>query len=477
MKPRPLHISLPLAAAACLICPSAQAAGTTAAPALTQATADILWMVIAGLLVFFMQAGFALLESGLTRAKNAVNIFAKNFMDFSMGALAFWAVGHALMYGEAGNGLIGWDRGMIFMQTISTGLNPLASASWFFQMVFAATAATIISGAVAERMKLSGYLIASAVMTGLIYPVVGHWFWAGDGWLSAMGVRDFAGSTVVHSVGGWAALVAAFMLGPRKGKYSKDGSPRAIPGHSLPMAAMGTFILWFGWFGFNAGSTLSATSGIAHVVVTTALSGAAGMLSVLFISWIRHGKPDLSMALNGCLGGLVGITAGCASVSTGIAVLIGVAAGSLVYAAALFVEKRLRVDDPVGAVAVHGVGGAWGTLAVGLFGSHAIDTRYAGAENAIRDGLLLGGGWGQLGIQALAVVVVLATLLAASALLFGGLRLTMGLRVSEEEEYMGLDLGEHGMAAYHGDMTGRQLPDPEPEPAPSWVRVQSRDRA
>ncbi len=418
---------------------------------LSQLTGDILWLVIAGALVFFMQAGFAMVETGMTRAKNACNIMMKNALDCCIGGLAFWAIGYALMYGESGNGFIGWDVGLLLPSTFAGSgevLNPKAAAWWFFQVVFAATAATIVAGAMAERTKFLAYLIYSAVITALIYPIVGHWIWAGDGWLEGLGMRDFAGSTVVHSVGAWAGLAGALVLGPRLGKFDAAGNPRPIPGHNLPLATLGMFILWFGWFGFNAGSTLAAADGLAHVAVTTFLAASAGGLAATLTTWFKFKKPDLSMTINGVLAGLVSITAPCASVDFPSAVAIGAVGGVLVVFSVLFLEQRVKVDDPVGAVSVHGVCGAWGTLAVGLFGRSSIDATFWDAETAIADGLLMGGGFTQLIPQLIGVLAVFSFTLLAALGLFYALKATVGLRVSAAEEEEGLDVGEHGNEAY-----------------------------
>ena len=424
-----------------------------AVPALAQSTADILWLIIAAVLIFLMQAGFAMLESGLTRSKNAVNIMTKNFLDFCFGALLFWAIGYAFMYGENGNAFIGWDANMLFMEVADKGADNSTSASWFFQIVFAATAATIVSGAMSERTKLVGYVAYSVLITALLYPITGHWIWGPDGWLSAMGMRDFAGSTVVHGVGAWAALAGTIMVGPRLGKYTKDGVAKAIPGHNLPMATLGTFILWFGWYGFNVGSTLATVDGMAHVAVTTTLSAAAGGVGATMLTWYLHGKPDLSMGINGCLAGLVSITANCASVSTKSAVLIGFIASFLVYMSCLFFEHKLKVDDPVGAISVHGVGGIWGTLAVGLFGERAIDILYWDEATAIQDGLFFGGGITQLSYQALGALAVFGFSFTVALGIFYLIKATVGLRVSAEEELEGLDIGEHGASAYPLDQS------------------------
>ena len=401
-----------------------------------QLNMNILWTCIAAFLVFFMQAGFAMVETGFTRAKNAVNILMKNLMDFSVGSLVFFLVGFGLMFGES-NGFFG---------TTLFGLSGVESTSdwnWtflIFQTVFAATAATIVSGAMAERTKFGSYLIYSFFITLLIYPVFGSWAWGGlldgGGWLENAGFLDFAGSTVVHSIGGWLALAGAVVLGPRLGKYASDGSPKAIPGHNLPLAALGVFILWLGWFGFNPGSTTAADGFIGYIAVTTNLSAAAGAVAAMVVSWIIFKKADGSMALNGALAGLVGITAGCDAVSPIAAIIIGLVSGVLVVFSVIFIDKTLKIDDPVGAVSVHGVCGAWGTLAVGLF--------------ATDGGLFYGGGFSQLGVQALGVGTAFVWAFGLGMLMFTIVSKTVGLRVTEDEELKGLDVGEHGMEAYAG---------------------------
>lgn len=400
---------------------------------------DMIWLVLAAALVFLMQAGFAMVETGLTRAKNAGNILMKNLMDFSAGAVAYWAVGWALMYGTSAFGVIGTDQ-FFLLDADGTLLR-----DWMFQVVFAATAATIVSGAVAERTKFTGYIAYSVFITALIYPISGHWIWSG-GWLAEIGFHDFAGSTVVHSVGAWAALAGSLVLGARRGKYiRKNGkvSPKAIPGHNIPLAGLGVFILWFGWYGFNAGSTLSGTDQtIAHVAVTTTLAASTGAIGAMAVSWKWFGKPDPSMSLNGALAGLVGITAGTWIVSPLGAVIIGLVAGILVVLSVEFFDKVLHIDDPVGAVSVHGVCGAWGTLAVGLFATGIHDPGIVG--------LFYGGGFAQLGIQMAGVAAVFAWTTASSLILFLSLKKLRILRVSEEEELMGLDIGEHGMESYSG---------------------------
>ncbi len=419
------------------------------APAfLDQGVADIMWLILCAYLVMFMQMGFSLLESGLTRARNTVNIMTKNLMDFCLACLIYWAVGYALMYGEAGNEFIGWDSQLLFLGSANVGQDDALSAGWLFQVVFAGTAATIVSGALAERTKLGGYMIYAILISGLLYPIAGHWIWSGNGWLGAMGMRDFAGSTVVHSVGAWAALAGAYIVGARKGKYTPDGKVHVFPGHNMAFATMGAFILWFGWYGFNPGSTLAAVGGIAHVAVTTTLAAAAGGLFGLGMSWFRTGFPDLTMAVNGVVAGLVAITAPCASVSTGSAVIIGAVAGVLVFFSANFIDQIMKIDDPVGAISVHGTCGAWGTLAVGLFGQRAIDIRFWDEETAIQDGLFFGGGASQLVTQAVGVFAVLVFTLAVSFVIFSIAKKTVGLRASDEDQADGLDISEHGMEAY-----------------------------
>ncbi|MCB0687406.1 MAG: ammonium transporter [Saprospiraceae bacterium] len=437
-----------------LLLNSSDAYGQDAEPvaALPQEVADTIWLCLAAFLVFFMQAGFAMVEAGLTRAKNSVNIMMKNLMDFSFGAVLYWAIGYAIMYSSGDSNFLGFDSSLAFLSSANSPTDMggySISAGWLFQVVFAATAATIVSGAVAERTKLIAYIAYSILLSAIVYPIAGHWIWGG-GWLGDMGIRDFAGSTVVHSVGGWAALAGAILVGPRLGKYNKDGSVNAISPHNLPMAALGVFILWFGWYGFNPGSTLLAIGGVAHVAVTTTLAAATGAIGAMIISWIEFKKPDLSMSLNGALAGLVSITAPCASVSTVSAAIIGLIGGIIVVYSALFIERKLKIDDPVGAVSVHGVCGAWGTLSIGLFGSRAIDVQYWDDSSTIQDGLFLGGGFGQLWIQFVGVISVGIFVFAAMYLIFSLIKATIGLRVSDAEQLEGLDLGEHGNTAYGG---------------------------
>ncbi|KJS30544.1 MAG: ammonium transporter [Desulfatitalea sp. BRH_c12] len=401
-----------------------------AAVELVQAHANYVWTLVAAVLVFFMQAGFAMVETGFTRAKNAINIMMKNLMDFSLGSLAFWAVGFGLMFGVSSTGWFGTSG--FFLSDYTPDGDPWVLAFWMFQVVFAATAATIVSGAMAERTKFVGYLTYSVVISAFIYPIFGSWAWGGllngGGWLENLGFIDFAGSTVVHSVGGWAALAGAIVLGPRIGKYGKDGAIKPIMGHSMTLAALGVFILWMGWFGFNPGSTTVADKSIALIFVTTNLSACTGAVAALFTSWLKFGKPEIGMTLNGALAGLVAITAGCANVSPGSAILIGAVAGVLVVLSVLFFE-RIRVDDPVGAVSVHGVNGAWGTLAAGLFNA-------GGTSMAL------------VGVQLLGIA---ACFIWAFPMAFGMFKLVdkiVGLRVSPEEELEGLDVTEHGGVAY-----------------------------
>lgn len=433
-----------------------------------QVLLDTMWTLIAAFLVFLMQAGFAMVEVGFTRQKNAANIVMKNLMDFGMASLAYWAVGFAIMFG-VGNALFGttgWflGGGEGSFESLAWATPPL-TAKWLFQVVFAGTAATIVSGAMAERTRFPSYLIYSALISGLIYPVSGHWIWGG-GWLASRGFLDFAGSTVVHSVGGWAALVGALYLGPRLGKYSKDGKPRPIPGHSMPLAILGVFLLWFGWFGFNPGSTMAATASIADIAVTTNLAAAAGAIAAMSCIWLVGKKPDVGMAGNGALAGLVGITAGCAFVENWAAVVIGVLAGIVVVFSVMLFD-RIHIDDPVGAISVHGVCGVVGTLAVGLFAS----PRLIEAAGIGSPGLLYGGGTAQLGVQALGVVAVAAWALGGSAVVFGLIKATVGLRVTREEEIEGLDIGEHGMYGYPDTFLGTDA-----VPTTELVR-QARDEA
>lgn len=409
-------------------------------------TLDSLWVITAAMFVFFMQAGFALLEGGLHSARNVVNILMKNLADFTIATVAFWAIGFAVMFG-AGNAYLGWTGfglwgGSESFESLSWSAVPL-ELKFFFHLMFAGTAATIVSGAIGGRVKFSTYLLFSLAMTAVIYPVMGHWVWGG-GWLAELGFFDFAGSTVVHSVGGFAALAGAIVVGPRIGKYDALGRPRAMPGHNMTFAALGVFILWLGWFGFNAGSTMAATvDDIAHILLTTNMAAAAGALGALSTSWAFFRKPDISMTLNGVLAGLVSITAACAYVGTGSAAVIGGFAGLLVVGSVLTLE-RIGVDDPVGAISVHGVCGIWGALAIGLFAA----PDFAAGEGLPGPGLFRGGGLDQLTIQLIGAVSVAAASFAIAFVLFSLLRRTIGLRVGPEEEVAGLDWAEHGNEAY-----------------------------
>ena len=438
-------ITLNLSAGTLLLLPGLVLAQDKAGPDF-KVISDTLWVLITAALVFFMNAGFATVESGLCRAKNTVNILSKNVIVFCVTTLAFWAVGFAFMFGDGSaflglNGffLSGPDNSPATAEAykgIFSSLNwtsvPLF-AKFFFQLVFAGTAATIVSGAVAERIKYFSFFLFSFLMGTLIYPIQGHWIWGG-GWLSQIGFKDFAGSTVVHSIGGWAALVGATLLGPRLGKYGADGRMTPIPGHNMGLATIGVFILWIGWFGFNGGSTMAADPGpISTVINNTNLAGAMGGIAATLSSYVVTKKPDLSMLLNGILAGLVGITAGADGTTALGSIIIGFISGILVVCAVIFFD-RVKIDDPVGALSVHLVNGVWGTVAVGLFNKEA--------------GLLYGGGVKQLGIQVVGILAVAAFSLVSSLTLWKVIQGLMGLRVSEEEEIEGLDIGEHGMEAY-----------------------------
>ena len=387
--------------------------------AATEGDMGMLWMLLSGILVFFMQAGFTLVESGMTQSKNAVNIAMKNILDICIGSLTYWLVGYSLMYGDTSNGWFFWG-----------GLFQGEGADLFFQTMFAATAATIVSGAIAGRTKYSTYAIFSVVMTAIIYPIAGGWQWQGSGWLTEMGFIDFAGSSIVHAVGGFAALVAAYMVGPRIGKYV-DGKIFAIPGHNQILATLGVFVLWLGWFGFNGGSQLAwggdDAVAASAVIVATNLAAAAGALGALITTWFYYGKPNLGMTLNGALAGLVSITAGCGNMTDGGAVLAGLVGGILVVFSIEFIEKKLKIDDAIGAASVHGVAGFWGTIVIGLWG---VD-----GDTAI--GLFNGGGADQLIAQTTGAFAYAIWAVVLSFVVFGILKATIGLRVTEKEELQG----------------------------------------
>ena len=402
---------------------------------------DTLWVLLAAFLVFIMQAGFGMLEAGLIRTKNTCNVLMNNFLDFCMASVGFFIFGYAIMFSQ-GNGFMGLDKGWLFlMNATHEGTIPL-EAAWLFHAVFCGAAATIVAGGIAERMKFKCYLIYSFLISATVYPIIGHWVWGG-GWLSQLGFADFAGSTVVHTVGGTAALIGTFVLGPRIGKYNKDGSANAIEGHSLPLASLGVLILWFAWFGFNPGSTLSVGDGsfMAKVAVNTNLAAVAGALTAMFYAWKICGKPDLTMTMNGALAGLVAVTAPCAYVTPIESMAIGIVGGIIVVVGTLFLDK-IRIDDPVGAVPVHCMNGIWGTLAVGIFGHKSL--------GLARDGLLHGGGFAQLGVQVLGVASAAAFVALTMIIIFRAMDKTVGLRVSREEELKGLDICQHGMEAYSG---------------------------
>jgi ammonium transporter, Amt family len=427
---------------------------------------DTVWVLVTAMLVFWMNAGFALVESGLCRAKNTVNILAKNFIVFAASSISFWVIGWGLMFGD-GNGFVG-THGLWFVGGMDNSpalgadyaaMNPFSKvvyegvysainwtpvplwAKFFFQLVFAGTAATIVSGAVAERIKFGSFLAFSFVLVAFLYPVTGHWIWGG-GFLGSNNFRDFAGSTVVHSVGGWAALAGVIMLGPRTGRYGKDGHVIPMPGHSMTSAALGCLILWLGWFGFNPGSTMAAGNGtaIAHILVNTNLAAATGSLGAMITAWVVLGKPDLSMILNGCLAGLVAITAPCAFVSIPSGAIIGFIAGALVVFGVIGFDK-VHLDDPVGALSVHLLNGVWGTLALGLFYDNQIATDIAGLATNLSRGA-------QLWVQLQGVFWAGAFTLGASLAVWLVIKAVAGLRVSVDEELEGLDIGEHGMHAY-----------------------------
>lgn len=421
----------------------------------TKVVLDTIWVLVTAMLVFFMNLGFAMVESGFARVKNCVNILSKNFIVFAISSIAFWVIGWGLMFGD-GNPFIG-IKGLFFLSgqdnSPATGdayQGVYSSISWatvpflakfFFQLVFAGTAATIVSGAVAERIKYISFIVFSFIMVGIMYPITGHWIWGG-GWLQKLGMWDFAGSSVVHSVGGWAALAGVLMLGPRFGKYSDNGKINPIPGHNLAIATIGCFVLWLGWFGFNPGSTMAAIPhDIARIAITTNSAAAAAVLSATLLSWLMLGKPDLGMTLNGCLAGLVAVTAPCAYISVGSSVIIGLIAGVFVVLAVIGFDK-LKIDDPVGALSVHLINGVFGTIAVGLFAQDSI------MPNTTGNGLFFGGGVKLLGAQLTGVLAVGIFTFVVALIAWSIIKATIGLRVSLQEEMIGLDIGEHGNSAY-----------------------------
>lgn len=412
---------------------------------------NTIWVLMASALVFFMQAGFAMVESGMTRAKNAGNIIMKNLMDFAIGTPIYWILGFGIMFGGSSALIGGID---FFTQGAYSAILPAGVPKYaylIFQTVFCATAATIVSGAMAERTKFLAYCLYSAAISAIVYPISGHWIWGG-GWLAQLGFHDFAGSTAVHMVGGVAALVGAKIIGPRIGKYDSDGKPRAIPGHSLTLAALGVFILWFGWFGFNGGSTVAAEGdsvleSLGNIFITTNLAAAVASIVVMIITWIRYKKPDVSMTLNGSLAGLVAITAGTDLVTPVGSFFIGLIAGLVVVYGIEFIDKVLKIDDPVGAIGVHGICGALGTAMVGLFSA----TEYSYAGGVMPKGLFYGGGFKLLGIEILGVVSVIAWVSITMLIIFTIIKKTVGLRASQEEELAGLDVSEHGLESAYAD--------------------------
>ncbi|MCX7841795.1 MAG: ammonium transporter [Clostridia bacterium] len=416
-----------------VLIPSAVFAADEPTAASNAVAINTVWTLIAAFLVFLMHAGFTCVEAGFTQAKNTVNIIMKNFMTVAIGVIAFYFIGFGFMFGDDVLGIIG-NKGFALIGTEGMDFGIPLHAYWFFQAVFAATCATIVSGAMAERTKFAAYLLFTVFVCSITYPIIGHWIWGG-GWLSKLGFIDFAGSTAVHAVGGFSALVGASMVGARIGKYSPSGKVNAIPGHSIPLGAIGVLLLWFGWFGFNPGSTISGTTpDIASIAVTTLLAGSAATISSMLFSWIKYKKPDISLTLNGCLAGLVAITAGCSAVTPNGAIIIGLLAGVLMIYAVEFFDKVVKIDDPVGAISVHGICGGFGTIMVGFFAKDG--------------GVFYGGGFAKLGIQTLGFAASAAFAVIMAFVIFGVLKAAMGLRVSDEEQREGLDIGEHGIQAY-----------------------------
>lgn len=428
--------SIPLVAIIIILCQSAASAQDIEelTPETVKGIVDTIWVLMAAILVIFMNAGFGMLETGFCRQKNAVSILAKNLIVFALATIAFWIFGFSFMFAN-GNAVIGLGGWFLSGDSPVYGLNPFpqglpVSVFFLFQVGFAGTAATIVSGAVAERIKFPSFMIFSFLLVAFAYSISGHWVWSATGWLGNLGFADFAGSTVVHSVGGWAALVGAYLLGPRQGKYLEDGTMTGIPPHNMSIATLGGLILWIGWFGFNGGSELEANLNVPYIALTTNLAAAAGAIAATITVWVRFGLPDLSMIINGVLAGLVAITASCDGVSYLGAVIIGGVAGVIVVCAVPLFD-RLKIDDPVGAISVHLVNGIWGTLAVGIFHQDLASVN-------------------QFFIQLFGVFVVGVYTIVLSLIFWYGLKLTIGLRVDAEEEQEGLDIGEHGMEAYSG---------------------------
>lgn len=405
---------------------------------------DTIWVVLTAAMILLMEGGFALLEAGFVRQKNAVSIIMKVFVDIAFGALIFFFIGFAFMYGKDAGGLIGTTGFGMGGDLTHINLSISHDTYWLFQCAFVIAVISIVSGAVAERINFHAYILYTIAMTGLIYPIAGHWVWSIGGWLGGLGMIDFAGSAVIHALGGFSALAAAILVGPRIGKFSEDGTSNIVPPSNLPLASVGAFILWFGWFGFNSGSTLSATNGsIGHIAVTTMLAAASGCATCILFTMFRYRKADPPMVINGSLAGLVGITAGCAFVSDAAAILIGAVCGIAMVFATEFLESK-GIDDPVGAFAVHGVSGSIGTLAVGLFAQPEL-TEGIGKGYS---GLLYGGGWSLLGVQSLGLVVVCIWGFAMTWIAFKLIGRLVPIRVSRDEEIVGLDVGIHGVPAY-----------------------------